>query len=80
MRKAIALVEACPCTSPTGCPGCIQHTACDQYNAVLNKRAGVLVLGACLQAQAEFREQLAARSTDIEDPLALLQAAEARVR
>ena len=61
MRKAMALIEACPCTSPTGCPGCVQHLDCSQYNAVLNKQAGVLVLQATLDAQSDFRKRLAGR-------------------
>ena len=44
MRKGIALIEACDCTATTGCPGCIQHTTCNQYNAVLDKKAGIIVL------------------------------------
>ncbi len=44
MRKGIELIQACKCTAPTGCPGCIQHTTCNQYNAVLNKEAGIIVL------------------------------------
>ena len=61
MRKAVALIEACPCTSDTGCPGCVQHTGCNQYNAVLHKQAGIVVLNAVLQAQAAFRQQLSLR-------------------
>lgn len=61
MRKAVALIEACPCTSDTGCPGCVQHTGCNQYNAVLHKKAGIIVLNAVLEAQAKFREKLASR-------------------
>ena len=61
MRKAILLVEACPCTSSTGCPGCVQHTTCNQYNAVLNKAAAVVVLKATIEAQDAFRQQMALR-------------------
>lgn len=61
MRKGIALIEACPCTSSTGCPGCVQHTTCNQYNAVLNKEAGIVVLQATLEAQDAFRRQIACR-------------------
>lgn len=64
MRKAVALIEACPCKEATGCPGCIQHTDCNQYNAVLDKQAGIVVLEATLEAQNEFRERLAARLAD----------------
>lgn len=69
MRKAILLVEACPCTSSTGCPGCVQHTTCNQYNAVLNKAAAVVVLQATLEAQEKFREQIAFRLTQAEAAL-----------
>lgn len=61
MRKAVALIEACPCTNDTGCPGCVQHTGCNQYNAVLHKKAGIIVLNAVLEAQIKFRERLATR-------------------
>lgn len=75
MRKAVALIESCPCTSSTGCPGCIQHTDCNQYNAVLDKRAGIVVLQATLEAQADFRHQLSMRLQDSNglDPTAVMQ-------
>lgn len=69
MRKAILLVEACPCTSPTGCPGCVQHTTCNQYNAVLDKAAAVVVLQATLEAQENFRKQMALRMSQTEASL-----------
>ena len=69
MRKGIALVEACPCTSATGCPGCVQHTTCNQYNAVLNKAAGVVVLQATLEAQEAFRQRIALRISQTEAKL-----------
>ena len=44
LSKALALVEGCGCAGGHGCPGCIQSTDCSQYNAVLEKRAGLHVL------------------------------------
>lgn len=83
MRKGIALVEACPCQDVTGCPGCIQHTDCNQYNAVLNKRAGVVVLQATLDAQQEFRQrlslQLARADNSAVDAAAFVQSAGSRL-
>ena len=83
MRKGMALIEACPCPNDTGCPGCIQHTDCNQYNAVLNKRAGVVVLQATLDAQDEFRERLLLRLADTDsagiDAAAFVQSAGSRI-
>lgn len=32
--RAHRLVAACPCRLEKGCPSCVQHTACKNYNAV----------------------------------------------
>lgn len=49
LRAALDLIKRCDCENVFGCPGCIQHTDCGEYNAVLNKQAGRLVLEAVLQ-------------------------------
>ena len=49
MKKALDVVTGCGCTHGGGCPGCVQHTECGEYNSVLNKRAGKLVLETALQ-------------------------------
>lgn len=36
----------------TGCPGCVHYLSCDQYNAVLDKRAALVVLRATIDAEA----------------------------
>jgi DEAD/DEAH box helicase domain-containing protein len=53
LQRALAVISDCSCTCTGGCPGCIQHTDCGEYNAVLNKKAGKLVLEAVLEAEAE---------------------------
>jgi ATP-dependent helicase YprA (DUF1998 family) len=53
LQKALSIISNCSCTCTEGCPGCIQHTHCGEYNAVLNKEAGRLVLEAALEAEAE---------------------------
>ena len=59
MQKAVDLVRACDCVNDSGCPACIQHPDCGEYNAVLSKRAAVLVLSATLQAEAEHGARMA---------------------
>ena len=34
LEKALELIRGCDCVVDSGCPGCIQHTGCSQYNAV----------------------------------------------
>ena len=35
----------------TGCPGCVHYLSCDKYNAVLDKRAALVVLRATIDAE-----------------------------
>ena len=44
LQRALELVDQCDCTSDRGCPACVQHTNCDEYNAVLNKEGAKIVL------------------------------------
>ena len=48
---ATATCGACEETDRTGCPGCVHYLACDQYNAVLDKKAAVIVLKATIAAE-----------------------------
>jgi hypothetical protein len=34
LRQALALVRECPCPYEKGCPACVQHLDCKNYNAV----------------------------------------------
>jgi DEAD/DEAH box helicase domain-containing protein len=43
-RRALQLVSSCPCPYPRGCPACVQHLECKNYNAVISKRGALLVL------------------------------------
>ena len=45
------LVDQCPCREESGCPGCVHHGDCPQYNAVLDKSAALVVLDAVLEAE-----------------------------
>jgi ATP-dependent helicase YprA (DUF1998 family) len=69
MERALTLIRGCTCTVDSGCPGCVQHAECGEYNAVLNKRSAIIILETVLAAEAEAaaRTQLAAR---IEEPQA----------
>ena len=53
LEEALKLVRACPCHEETGCPGCIQFTCCDQYNAVLHKQAALVVLQCTLDQEQQ---------------------------
>lgn len=50
LRRALELLLGCPCTAAKGCPGCAQHLDCKNYNAVLHKAGGILVLRSALEA------------------------------
>ncbi|KFM29328.1 Putative ATP-dependent helicase HRQ1 [Auxenochlorella protothecoides] len=60
--RALQLVEACECTSDIGCPCCVQHVSCSQYNTVLSKPGGVLVL----QTLIKWEEERAAQTRQLE--------------
>ncbi len=44
----------CPCAEPKGCPSCVQHLDCKNYNAVLSKAAAQLVLRELLAAERAY--------------------------
>jgi DEAD/DEAH box helicase domain-containing protein len=67
MRRALDLIRSCPCTSDTGCPGCVQHTDCGEYNAVLNKQSAILILESTLAAEAE-RAAAALQRLQVDEP------------
>ena len=58
LEKALELIENCNCKPASGCPGCVQHTDCGEYNAVLNKFSAIIVLQCTIEAEAEHRERL----------------------
>ena len=58
LEKALQLIENCDCKPASGCPGCVQHTDCGEYNAVLNKFSAMIVLQCTIEAEAEHRERL----------------------
>ncbi|KAL3131865.1 hypothetical protein ABBQ38_007575 [Trebouxia sp. C0009 RCD-2024] len=58
LEKALQLIENCDCKPASGCPGCVQHTDCGEYNAVLNKFSAIIVLQCTLEAEAQHRERL----------------------
>ena len=54
LRAAYELVRQCDCNEECGCPNCVQHGDCPQYNAVLDKRAALIVLEAVLEREDEI--------------------------
>ena len=58
LELALELVRGCDCAGAWGCPACVQHGGCGEYNAVLHKEAAVAILELTLAAQAEFRERV----------------------
>ena len=63
MQKALDLVRSCDCVNDSGCPACIQHPDCGEYNAVLSKRAAMLVLSATMQAELENLARMALQAS-----------------
>ncbi len=51
LRCALALVTDCECDNAAGCPACVQHTDCSEYNSVINKQAARIVLEEALRAE-----------------------------
>ncbi len=58
LEKALQLIENCSCKPASGCPGCVQHTDCGEYNAVLNKFSAIIVLQCTIEAEEEHRKRL----------------------
>ena len=58
LELALELVRGCDCSGAWGCPACVQHSGCGEYNAVLHKEAAVAILELTLAAQTEFRERV----------------------
>jgi len=42
LAKAEEVISSCPC--PRGCPSCIFHNGCSNYNTVLNKRGALIIV------------------------------------
>ena len=57
LHKALRLLRRCGCEGAAGCPGCCQHVDCSEYNAMLNKQAGIAVLEAVLEAEGLSLEE-----------------------
>lgn len=55
LARALQLVRDCACPYAKGCPACVQHLHCGNYNAVLSKAGAALVLQAALDAANEAR-------------------------
>jgi ATP-dependent helicase YprA (DUF1998 family) len=51
LTKAVEMLEGCDCRLDDGCPSCLHHPGCGEYNAHLSKKAGRIVLQAALQAR-----------------------------
>jgi ATP-dependent helicase YprA (DUF1998 family) len=51
LQRALALVAGCGCVAEGGCPECVQHTHCGEYNSVVNKEAARIVLEATVEAE-----------------------------
>ena len=43
----------------SGCPGCVQHLGCTEYNAVLHKRAAIAILEVTLASEREHAARIA---------------------
>eukprot|EP00890_Picochlorum_soloecismus_P000885 jgi/Picsp_1/1798/NSC_05266-R1_atp-dependent rna helicase len=54
VQKSLELVRACPCSDDKGCPNCIQHVACTEYNAVISKSMAIIVLECALEHELKI--------------------------
>jgi hypothetical protein len=48
LQAALEMLEACDCTLATGCPGCVHHMGCGEYNKCLDKHIAITILKASL--------------------------------
>jgi hypothetical protein len=55
MQRAMELIQGCGCLPDTGCPGCVQHTDCGEYNAVISKVSFSLHLGCSCRRCSRLR-------------------------
>ncbi|XP_022728829.1 uncharacterized protein LOC111284419 isoform X3 [Durio zibethinus] len=56
LRSALELLTCCHCSSDTGCPNCVQHPACDEYNELINKDAAIIIIKGVLDAEKSYFE------------------------
>lgn len=49
--RARDLVAKCSCAEASGCPSCVHFVSCNGYNAMLNKRAALVVLEHLLEQE-----------------------------
>lgn len=67
-------MRECGCSGRTGCPACVQHTECGEYNAALHKRAAAAVLEALVEGEdpdvedEQQSEQQPSGSEEMEGP------------
>ncbi|GIL51561.1 hypothetical protein Vafri_7530, partial [Volvox africanus] len=61
LERAHRLVSECSCPYAKGCPQCVQHLECRNYNAVLSKTAAEVVLRHVLEQERAHAEVEATR-------------------
>ncbi|GIL86775.1 hypothetical protein Vretifemale_15010 [Volvox reticuliferus] len=61
LERAHRLVSECSCHYAKGCPQCVQHLECRNYNAVLNKAAAEVVLRHVLEQERAHAEVVVTR-------------------
>ena len=49
LEAALTVVNGCACTATRGCPACVQMLCCSEYNVVLDKQAGGIILAGMLR-------------------------------
>ncbi|XP_073119488.1 uncharacterized protein [Henckelia pumila] len=57
LTAALELLTSCHCSGDTGCPNCVQNTACREYNEVLHKDSAIMILkGVLAEEQSHFEQ------------------------
>ncbi|KAJ7568553.1 hypothetical protein O6H91_01G037400 [Diphasiastrum complanatum] len=57
LQAAVELLIACDCASSTGCPDCVQHLSCGEYNEVIDKHAAIEILKGIIHTEDMHRAQ-----------------------
>ncbi|KAL1541704.1 hypothetical protein AAHA92_25893 [Salvia divinorum] len=51
LTAALELLSSCHCSAEGGCPNCVQHLGCTEYNEVLHKDAAIMIIKGVLDAE-----------------------------
>ncbi|KAK6795347.1 hypothetical protein RDI58_008800 [Solanum bulbocastanum] len=54
LTAALELLASCCCSGDTGCPNCVQHISCHEYNEVLHKDAAIMIIKGVVEEEESY--------------------------